>query len=259
MVKSCWKIGTECPSHKCFCKVYHIPWHAMKVYDLWWHSVYNFDEGAPYDIRLNETIGALNHYRPPLHVDHNRDTFLATIFDDKLASDSSMLEEAIRKRFGEHLSNLMKRVSEKHPATRPSVQSSWSRSARGWNTQDSVSATAKSSNVQAPKRNCRKSPRVHGVEIRRSVLFWVTSWTQKHQKPSVVCLGISFKFSATLLHLFAKLSNKTNVPYHFSNICIHNVDLLSCWWILISHECIVCFKFVPKANAAFLWGSGWQL
>ena len=149
MVKSCWKIGTECPSHKCFCKVSHIPWHAMKVYDLWWHSVYNFDEGAPYDIRLNETIGALNHYRPPLHVDHNRDTFLATIFDDKLASDSSMLEEAIRKRFGEHLSNLMKRVSEKHPATKPSVQSSGK---RGWNTQDSVSATAKSSNVQAPKR-----------------------------------------------------------------------------------------------------------
>lgn len=101
--------------------------NAHKVYDLWWHSVYNFDEGAPYDIRLNETIGALNHYRPPLHVDHNRDTFLATIFDDKLASDSSMLEEAIRKRFGEHLSNLMKRVSEKHPATKPSVQSSGKR------------------------------------------------------------------------------------------------------------------------------------
>jgi hypothetical protein len=47
------------------------------------------------------------------------------------------------------LSNLMKRVSEKHPATKPSVQSSGK---RGWNTQDSVSATAKSSNVQAPKR-----------------------------------------------------------------------------------------------------------
>lgn len=99
--------------------------NAHKVYDLWWHSVYNFDEGAPYDIRLNETFGALNHYRPALHVDHYRDTFLATIFDDKLASDSSMLEEAIRKRFGETLSNLMKRVDKTHPpkATKSPVQS----------------------------------------------------------------------------------------------------------------------------------------
>ena len=82
---------------------------------------------------------------------------------------------------------------------------------RGWNTQDSVTATAFRPYVQAPKRNCRKSPWVHG-EIRRSVLCWVTfAWTQKHQKPPVVYLGISFKFSATLLHLFAKLSNKTNI------------------------------------------------
>ena len=95
----------------------------MKVYDLWWHSVYNFDETAPYDIRLNETIGTLNHYRPPLHVDHQHDTFLATILDDQLASDTSMLAEAIRKRFGEDLSSLMKRLSERHP-TKSWVQSS---------------------------------------------------------------------------------------------------------------------------------------
>ena len=93
-------------------------WAAKYVYnvhqahDAWWHWLKDFEPKATH-ISFNETLGIVNHYRVPY-----QDTQAKT-FDDKLAADAHLLEQAIERRFGQKLPALLKRFSESVPAPRP--------------------------------------------------------------------------------------------------------------------------------------------
>ena len=87
-------------------------YNVHQAHDAWWHWLKDFEPKATH-IRLNETLGVVNHYRVPYQDPQ------AKTFDDKLAADAQLLEQAIERRFGQKLPALLKRFSESVPESRP--------------------------------------------------------------------------------------------------------------------------------------------